>query len=104
MLHDHQFSGPASKRSSNFIGRNWLLLAVLSLAVALLASGFLGVSPRSIRVGSTMLSGFVLSYTFFVLIRSRRRLNKLNAKIDLALAEVAPRKRTSNSQNPASPE
>lgn len=92
MLYNHHFPEPASKRSPGFIGRNWLPLAVVTVAVGLLVAGLLGVSTHKIWIGSTMLSGFVLSYTIFVLVRSRRRLYRLNRRLGAALSNASVNK------------
>ena len=97
MLYDHRFPEPASKRPSNFIERNWLPLAVVSASLGLLTAGLLGISPGRVWFGSTILSGFVLSYSVFVLIRSQCRSDIINAKIESVILEVARRDQTNNS-------
>lgn len=89
MLYDHRFAEPSPKRTFGFLGRYWLPLTVVSVAAVLLIAELLGLNPHIVWAGSTMLSGFVMTYTLFVLVRSRRRLDKLNKRIDIAIADAS---------------
>lgn len=91
MLHDHRFPEPPQKRTIRFLGRTWLPLTVVAVALLLLTASLLGLNARIVWTGSTILSGFVMSYTLFVLTRSRRRFDRLNKEIDHALAAVSKR-------------
>ena len=88
MLQNHSFPPAEPARHSNLLRQMWLPMVVVAISLVILAAGLLGVSRHSLWVASTGLSGFVMSYTLFALIRIRRRADAMNAKINVALAKV----------------
>ena len=70
MLYDHSISGPCPRRPNIIIRRNRLPMMIFAVAAALFGAKALGVSLRWVWVGSTLLSGLVLSYTLFSIIRA----------------------------------
>lgn len=88
MLQSHNFPPLEPTRRSNFPRQMWLPMVVVAISLGILAAGLLGVSGHVLWVASTGLSGFVMSYTLFALIRIRRRADAMNAKLNIALAKV----------------
>lgn len=93
MLQNHDFSPTEPMRHFKLLRRLWLPLAVATMSLALLAAEFLGLSSHIVWIGSTALSGFVMSYVLFALIQTRRRAAAMHAKLDAALAKVRNRYR-----------
>jgi hypothetical protein len=88
MLQNHDFPQAEPMRRSNLLRKMWLPMVVIAISLGILAAGLFGVSGHILWVASTGLSGFVMSYTLFALIRIRRRADAMNAKLNIALAKV----------------
>lgn len=88
MLQNHDFPPAEPVRQSNLLRQMWLPLVVIAISLGILVAGLFGVSGHIVWIASTGLSGFVMSYTLFALIRIRRRADGMNAKLNIALAKV----------------
>lgn len=88
MLQNHDFPPAEPVRQSNLLRQMWLPLVVIAISLGILVAGLFGVSGHIVWIASTGLSGCVMSYTLFTLIRTRRHADVINAKLDIALAKV----------------
>ena len=68
MLHERKFPERELNRRLNFIGQFWVPVAVITAAVTILTAGLLGVAPRTLWIGSLIISILASSYLFFITI------------------------------------
>jgi len=88
MLQNYDFPPAEPARQSSFLRQMWLPLVVIAVSMGILVAGLFGVSGHILWIASTGLSGCVMSYTLFALIRTRRHADAINAKLNIALAKV----------------
>lgn len=88
MLQSHNFPPAKPARLSRLLRQMRPPLFVIAISLAILVAGIFGVSRHILWMASTLLSGCVMSYTIFALIRIRRRADTINAKLNIALAKV----------------
>ena len=93
MLHNHAFPEPRRKRSSRLVRTMWLPIVVISAGSLLIGAALMGVNLRVVWAGSTLLSAFVMAYTFLFLFRVYRRQKERSTPDRTLIKRPGPRKR-----------